>query len=163
MGRVLLFAVVLLSFVLGACKGGSVAESQNKEEVKSIIPKSNYALLIVESKSCIYCAQLKKDLRTEPNLREALKGMDLYFLLYESSKPVKTNIGGQVKELSERELAKALGVRSFPNLVFYDKSGNVILQIPGYLPPEKFVCVVNYVKGENFKDTPIEQYMKKCG
>ena len=164
MRRTLFFVVILLSFILGACKGNNTAEGgiQNKE-VKSIIPKNQYALLIVESKSCIYCAQLKKDLKTEPKIKEALKGLDLYFLLYESYEPVKTNIGGQVKELSEKELAKALRATSFPNLIFYDKSGNIILQIPGYLPPEKFVCVINYVKTESYKNTPLEQYMKRCG
>ena len=164
MRKGLLFAAILLSLIVGACKRNSTAEGgiQNKE-VKSIIPKHKYALLIVESKSCIYCAQLKKDLRTEPKIKKALKGMDLYFLLYESYKPVKTNIGGQVKELSEKELAKALRATSFPNLIFYDRKGNIILQIPGYLPPDKFVCVVNYVKSESYKNTPLEQYMKRCG
>ena len=164
MRKALFLVAILLSFILGACKDSNTAEGgiQNKE-VKSIIPKHKYALLIVESKSCIYCAQLKKDLKTEPKIKEALKGMDLYFLLYESYKPVKTNIGGQVRKLSEKELAKALRATSFPNLIFYDKNGNIILQIPGYLPPEKFVCVIDYVKTESFKNTPFEQYMKRCG
>ncbi len=164
MRKVIVFATVLLIFLLGACKSDNTNEYSAREgEVKSIIPNHNYALLIVESKSCMYCAQLKKDLKTEPKIKEALEGIDLYFLLYESYKPVKTNIGGQVKEMSEKDLARTLKATAFPYLIFYDKKGNIILQIPGYLPPEKFVCAINYVKSESFKSMPIEQYMKECG
>ncbi len=164
MGKGLLFVTILLTFLLGACKSDNKdGYSIREEEVKSIIPKNNYALLIVESKSCMYCAQLKKDLKTEPEIKEALKGIDLYFLLYESYKPVETNIGGQVKKIPEKDLARTLKATAFPYIIFYDKKGNIILQIPGYLPPEKFVCAINYVKSESFKSTPIEQYMKECG
>ena len=68
-----------------------------------------------------------------------------------------------MKELSEKELAKTLRATSFPNLIFYDKNGKIILQIPGYLPPKKFVCVLNYVKSESYKNIPLEQYMERCG
>jgi len=149
----------LLVFLV-ACSSNE--EKAQFQEVRSIIPKHKYALLIVESKSCIYCAQLKKDLRTEKILKDALKGMDLYTLLYESYKPVKTNLGGKIQILSEKELARKLGATSFPNLIFYDKEGNLILQIPGYLPPEKFACVINYVKTEEFKRQKLEDYVKKC-
>ena len=154
MGIILIFIIVL------GCKG----EEKVSENVpaKSIIPENKYALLIVESKSCIYCAQLKKDLKTEKVLKEALEGIDLYTLLFESYSPVRTNIGGNVRELSERELARELKATSFPNLIFYDKEGNIILQIPGYLPPDKLACVINYVKTEAFKKEKLGEYMKRC-
>lgn len=165
MRKVFLFLAFIVSIFLVGCKGEKTAEGGNQEKkiVKSIIPQNDYALLIVESKSCIYCAQLKKDLKSEPKIKEALEGIDLYFLLYESYKPVKTNIGGQVKEMSEKELAQRLKATSFPNLIFYDRNGKVILQIPGYLPPDKFVCVINYVKKGEYKSTSLEAYMKQCG
>ena len=165
MRKFLLFLLVGVSFLISGCKENKTAEGGNqiKREVRSIIPKHRYALLIVESKSCIYCAQLKKDLKTEPKIKEALKEMDLYFLLYESYSPVKTNIGGKVREVPEKELARDLKATSFPNLIFYDKNGNIVLRVPGYLPPKKLICVINYVKKEKFKDIPLEQYMKLCG
>jgi len=158
--KVIYKLVFLVLIFLVSCSSNE--EKAKVQEAKSIIPKSKYALLIVESKSCIYCAQLKKDLKTEKKLQEALKGIDLYTLLYESYKPVKTNIGGKIEVLSERDLARKLKATSFPTLIFYDKKGNLILQIPGYLPPEKFVCVINYVKKEEFKKEKLEDYMKKC-
>ncbi|MDQ7081657.1 MAG: hypothetical protein Q9N34_00635 [Aquificota bacterium] len=60
-------------------------------------------------------------------------------IMYENYTPVKANFGGKEIELSERELARFLNALSFPNLVFYDRGGNIILQIPGYLKPSQFV------------------------
>ena len=152
--------LILLTFfiTLFSCK----EEQKEKVEARSIIPKNKYALLIVESKSCIYCAQLKKDLKTEDILKQALKGIDLFTLTYENYTPVKTNIGGKIREVSEKELARELRATSFPNLIFYDKNGNLILQIPGYLPPKELSCVINYVKNEVYKKEELKSYMKKC-
>ncbi|NPA40942.1 MAG: thioredoxin fold domain-containing protein [Aquificae bacterium] len=135
--------------------------AQTKTERKVIIPQKDYALLIVESKSCIYCKQLDKDIKTETALQEALKDIDLYKILYESYKPVKANFGGKVVEMSENELAKTLNALSFPNLIFYDKEGNIILQIPGYVYPTQLVCIIDFVKTEAYKNEDLNTYIKK--
>jgi len=159
------FTALLLLVFIGGCgseEAGSY-KSSDKVEAKNLIPQTNYALLIVESKSCLYCAQLKKDLKTDEKLKEAIKGIDIYTLLYESYKPVKTNIGGQLREVSEKDLAIELDATSFPYLIFYDKGGNIILRVPGYMPPDKLACVVNYVKLEEFKRENLQEYLqKKC-
>ncbi len=156
--------LLMVFFFFIGCGGSgekSYAPSDKETSLKSIIPSSNYALLIVESKSCLYCAQLKKDLKTDENLKQALKGMEVHTLLYESYKPVKTNIGGQLREVSEKDLAIELDATSFPYLIFYDRTGNIILRIPGYMPPDKLACVVNYVKGEEFKRENLQEYLQK--
>ncbi|NPA32893.1 MAG: thioredoxin fold domain-containing protein [Aquificae bacterium] len=162
---ILPLVVLSLALLSGACEKKDTPkgdETTQSTPSKSIIPKGKYALLVVESKSCIYCAQLKKDLKTEEKLKEALKGMELYTLLYESYEPVRSNIGGELTELPEKELAKKLNATSFPTLIFYDKEGNVIVRIPGYLPPDKLACVINYVKTEKFKEMKLRDYMKEC-
>ncbi len=131
---------------------------------KVIIPKQKYALLIVESKSCIYCKQLDKDLKTDKELQKSLEGIDLFKVLYESYAPVIANFGGKEFKTSEKELVRRLRATSFPNLIFYDRKGNIILQIPGYLEPKHLRCVITYVKEESFKKIKLRDYMKsdKC-
>ncbi len=140
----------------------SFSSPEGKKKV--IIPKQKYALLIVESKSCIYCKQLDKDLRTDRSLQESLKGIDLFKVLYESYSPVVANFGGREFKTSERNLVRKLRATSFPNLIFYDREGNIILQIPGYLEPKHLRCVITYVKEESFKKMKLQDYMKsdKC-
>jgi len=139
------------------------SQTERSVEKKSLIPKKDYALLIVESKSCIYCKQLDKDIKTEKSLQEALKDIDLYKVLYESYTPVEANFGGKIIETSENELAKTLKALSFPNLIFYDKDGNIILQIPGYVYPSQLVCIIDYVKTGAYKEEDVNTYVKKKG
>jgi len=130
MKRLLIFLLAVV--FIASCDKGTKAISS---EIKDITPKSPYAMLIVESESCIYCKQLKKDLQ-KPELSAELQGIDVYSILYESNAKVKYILNGQEKVSTEEELAKALGVNSFPQIFFYDKKGNIILHIPGYQPPK---------------------------
>ncbi len=165
MSRLLILLLPLL--VLVACEGKRTETEapikEEKVEKKVIIPKKDYALLIVESKSCIYCKQLDKDIKTEKSLQEALKDIDLYRILYESYTPVEANFGGKVVQMSENELARTLNALSFPNLIFYDKQGNIILQIPGYVYPTQLVCIIDYVKSGAYKEEDVNTYVKKKG
>ena len=145
----------------GIDTSSNTVRSEATAEKKVIIPTKDYALLIVESKSCIYCKQLDKDIKTEESLQKALKDIDLYRILYESYTPVKANFGGKVVEMSENELAKTLKALSFPNLIFYDKQGNIILQIPGYVYPSQLVCIIDFVKTEAYKHEDINSYVKR--
>ena len=74
------------------------------------------------------------------------------------------NFGGREFKTSERNLVRKLRATSFPNLIFYDREGNIILQIPGYLEPKHLRCVITYVKEESFKNIKLQDYMKsnKC-
>ncbi len=159
----LLFPLILLIGCEEKKAETSAPVKEEKVEKKVIIPKKDYALLIVESKSCIYCKQLDKDLKTEKSLQDALKDIDLYRILYESYTPVEANFGGKIVEMSENELAKTLNALSFPNLIFYDKQGNIILQIPGYIYPTQLVCIIDYVKTGAYKEEDVNTYVKKKG
>jgi len=162
-----LLALLLPLVVLLGCEGKKAEVEapvqEEKVEKKVIIPEKDYALLIVESKSCIYCKQLDKDIKTEKSLQEALKDIDLYRILYESYTPVEANFGGKLIETSENELAKMLNALSFPNLIFYDKQGNIILQIPGYVYPSQLVCIIDYVKSGAYKEEDVNSYVKRKG
>ena len=134
---------------------------QSETNKKVIIPEKEYALLLVESLSCIYCKQLRKDIATEENLQKALETIDFFSILYESYTPVKSNFGGEIIEMSERDLVRKLKALSFPNLIFYNREGNIILQIPGYLKPQQLICVIDYVRLGAYKQEDVNSYLKK--
>ena len=158
MARILGLFFVLGLLVSSSCKK---SESLNSADVKDIVPKSAYAMLIVESESCIYCKQLDKDLKNDPNLQRATEGIDVFRLLAESNARVRYKLEGKEGETTEEELARALNVRAYPHIIFYDAKGNVILRIPGYIPPKTFACTLNYIKSESYTKEGINQYLKR--
>jgi len=158
MGRTLGLLFVLGLFALSSCKK---SESPNSAEVKDISPKSAYAMLIVESESCIYCKQLEKDLKTDSNLQRAVEGVDVFRVLAESNARVRYKLEGREGETTEEELVRTLKVRAYPHIIFYNSKGNVILRIPGYVPPKTLACTLNYIKNEIYMKENINQYLKK--
>jgi len=154
MKRLLIFLLAVV--FIASCDKGTKAISS---EIKDITPKSPYAMLIVESESCIYCKQLKKDLQ-KPELSAELQGIDLYSILYESNAKVKYILKGRENISTEEDLAKALGVNSFPQIFFYDKKGNIILHIPGYQPPRTLACSIRFIKEEKYKQANFMEYIK---
>ncbi|MEJ5339872.1 MAG: thioredoxin fold domain-containing protein [Aquificaceae bacterium] len=150
-----LFSALILLF-LASCQQKPVVSDS---EIKDIVPKNQYAMLIVESESCIYCKQLKRDLQTEKLARE-LEGMDVFSLLFESNARVRYILKGQEHVSTEEELAKALRVNSFPQLFFLDREGNIVLHLPGYQPPKTLACSIRFVKEGKYRETQYMDYMK---
>ncbi len=130
-------------------------------QMKDITPKGEHNLLIVESESCIYCKQLDKDLKSDENLKVALQSMNIYRILYESNSKVKYKLEGKEGVKSEEELAKMLRVNSFPYLLFYNRKGNIVLSIPGYVEPKALACIVDYVKDEEYKKKKVQDYLRE--
>jgi len=156
--RTALSALVLGILFILSCQNKEV---QTSSEVKDLIPKSRYAMLIVESESCIYCKQLDKDLKNNPKLKSAVEGVDVLRLLAESNARVRYKIDGKEGETTEEELAKALNVRAYPHIIFYNSKGEIVLRIPGYAPPKTLACAVEYVKNELYNKEELNQYLRK--
>jgi thioredoxin-related protein len=76
---------------------------------------------------------------------------------------VKYRLDGKEGESTERNLARALGVRAYPHIIFYNSQGDIILRIPGYAPPRTLACAIRYVKEEFYKKENINQYLKREG
>ncbi|MCS7171336.1 MAG: thioredoxin fold domain-containing protein [Aquificaceae bacterium] len=149
------FFFAFASVLLTACQ----QKAPTQGEVKSLLPQKQYAMLVVESESCIYCKQLKKDLQSQ-SLANELGEFDVYSILIESNAKVRYLLNGQEKVSTEEELARYLKVNSFPQIFFYNREGNIILHLPGYQPPKTLACSIRYVKEEEYKKANYMDYMK---
>ncbi|MFN7066006.1 MAG: thioredoxin family protein [Aquificaceae bacterium] len=152
--------ILLVAFFVASCKKQGGTQST---EIKDLIPKHSHAMLIVESESCIYCKQLRKDLQRE-DISTQLQGMDVFGILYDSNAKVRYLMGGKEHVSTEEELARSLRVSSFPQVFFYDKEGNVVLHLPGYQPPKTLACTIRFVKEERYKEENYMDYLRfqKC-
>lgn len=72
----------------------------------------------------------------------------------------KVTFKGQT--LSNVDLTRAFQVTGFPSLAFLDSKGEPITVIPGYVPPEEFVHILNYIdKGCYKQQMPFDEFKKK--
>jgi thioredoxin-related protein len=60
------------------------------------------------------------------------------------------------------QLTKAFEVTGYPSLAFLDSKGEPITIIPGYVPPEEFIHILNYIDKECYKQQmSFDEFKKK--
>ncbi|MDR2350259.1 MAG: thioredoxin fold domain-containing protein [Deltaproteobacteria bacterium] len=57
-----------------------------------------------------------------------------------------------------KELARALRLRSVPTFIFLDPAGEAATVLPGAVPPDIFLMVLNYVSTGSYKTMDFEDY-----
>ena len=62
------------------------------------------------------------------------------------------------KEISQYELARKMGIRSYPTILFLDSDGDLILQINGYMPTDDFIKMLAFIGEEAFQRTDFHEF-----
>ncbi len=65
------------------------------------------------------------------------------------------------KEYTHRQLTQGFGITGFPATVFLNENGDFITKVPGYIPPEKFMPMLEYIDGEHYKTTPYDKFVEE--
>lgn len=60
---------------------------------------------------------------------------------------------------TEKELARTLKVQFTPTLLFFETDGQLVLRLNGYLPPERFTHVIDYVIQRRDRELSLAEYM----
>lgn len=63
------------------------------------------------------------------------------------------------KSMTKETFARELGVRSYPTILFIDSSGELILQINGYMPVNDFQSMLVYIGEEAYKRTEFHEFV----
>ncbi len=65
------------------------------------------------------------------------------------------------KTYNNVELTQAFGVTGYPSLGFLKPDGDIITVIPGYIPPETFTHILDYVDQKMYEQKmPFEEFVK---
>ena len=153
----LIFLTIFLSNIT------AVAEDKGWEEFDAGLAKSakesKPVLIDFYTDWCHWCKVM--DEKTFEN-DEVKTYLDKYFVKIkvnaEERRDKQTYEG---KTYNSVKLARTFGVTGYPALAFLDKNQKLITLVPGFLPPEKFINVLKYMKDECYtKDVSFEDFMK---
>ncbi len=115
-------------------------------------------LVVFSSPSCYYCKLFDRDVLTDKDLQEFMRGNYIFVRIEPGS--YKTTFLG--KSYNNDQLFGAFGVRGTPTFVFL-KDKSQITQVPGYMPAPDFLKALRFlvrVVEENYKGS-FEEYSKK--
>jgi len=114
-----------------------------RDDVADAAKERKRLLLYFGQDGCPYCARLMKVNFTQPDIVATTRAGFV---------AVALNIWGDrevtwtdARTMSEKTLAKELGVQFTPTLLFLDEMGTVALRLNGYQPPERFRLALDYL------------------
>jgi thioredoxin-related protein len=109
---------------------------------------------------CHWCKVMDEKTFSDSKVAEYLKNNFVIIKLNAEEKSNSLRFKG--KKMNSVQLTQAFGVKGFPSLAFLNKEQNPLTVIPGYIPPDKFIGILKYIKEEIYKNKiSLNDYLKK--
>ncbi len=148
MNRIFIIPLILLS--LAACKsdsdspGEAVKWHSYAEGTKLGEKEGKKVFISFYADWCTFCAKMEKETFSSPEVVELLNKRFI---------PVKVN------QDKEGDIARKHFVKGLPMSWFTEPGGEKISSLPGYIPPEIFLQILNYIDSNSYKDMTFKEYV----
>ena len=168
--------VALLVVALGLCGmawAGGADKVTNERQAESLAPldwvsygdaldraeaEDKHILIDFWTTWCGWCKVMDRKTYTDPAVVEMLNENFLIVKLNaESSR--KFPVGDS--EMSGVDVARQYGVRQFPMTWFVKPDGERLANIPGFIPPERFIKALEYVHERRYVEPDSDQRQAK--
>jgi thioredoxin-related protein len=120
--------------------------------------EKKHPLVHFYTNTCGWCKRMDRDTFSNKAIIEVMN---------ESYVPIRVNgqSGEKVrvdgKQISERQVAGKYGVRGYPATWFLKPSGERIAPRRGYVKPEEFLYILNWVKDDLYEETSFQEFVKQ--
>lgn len=107
---------------------------------------------------CGWCKRMNRDTFSDKAIIEVLN---------ESYVPIRVNgqsgekVSVDGKEISERQLTGKYGVHAYPATWFLKPSGERIAPRRGYVKPDEFLYILNWVKDDLYDELSFQEFVKQ--
>lgn len=111
---------------------------------------------------CHWCKVLDEKTFRDPAVAKKLSERFVTIRINADSKTENVSYKGQI--YTNAELTKAFRVTGFPSLGFLNSDGDIITLVPGFVPPETFIYILDYIDKECYKkQISFEDFRKQKG
>ncbi|MCF7886147.1 MAG: thioredoxin fold domain-containing protein [Candidatus Marinimicrobia bacterium] len=109
---------------------------------------------------CHWCDVMDEKTFSNPEVEEYLDNN--FVKIRVNAEDKNTSHSFQGNNYNSVELARAFNVTGYPSIAFLDNNQQVITVIPGYIPADKFIKVLEYIEQECYKkQVSFEEYLNK--
>ncbi len=128
-------------------EGLTLAEKENK-----------YVLIYFYTDWCSWCKKMDREVYSD---KEIIKTMSQNFVSIRINTEAESKVVENGKEITERELAKLYQVSGVPAIWFLESDRKIITPLIGYVPPQRFKIVLNYIGEGWYKNISFEEYLEE--
>jgi len=128
------------------------------EDVREASRDGKRLLVYFGQDGCPYCKQLTQTNFTQRAIVEKTRKHFVAVALNVWGDRETQWIDG--RRMSEKQLARALGIQFTPTLLFLDEKGATVVRLNGYYPPHRLAAALDYAAGLSGKGMRFEEYMK---
>ena len=107
---------------------------------------------------CTWCKTMDKETYGNPEVIRFAKEK-LVFAKVNAESSEKVTYKGM--QFTYSQLARAFKVKGYPATLFMLPNGDALDLVPGYIPPETFLPIMNFLEGGHYKNTSFEKFMKE--
>ncbi len=129
-------------------------------DTSSIKSNGKPYFLVFSANGCVYCDRLKQLIKDNPDIKEFLKqNYAPYYINMSYSK--MHSIEFLQDSLETVAFAQKYGIKPTPTLVFLDKSGKELFVYPGFMPKDKFLKTLQFLKDPTLEQNSSAEIHKK--
>jgi len=130
-----------------------------REDVADAAREHKRVMLYFGQDGCPYCAALMKTNFSQPGIVAKTRRHFVAIALNIWGDRDVTWLDGRT--MTEKDLAKAIGLQFTPTLLFLDERGRVVARLNGYYPPHRFTAVLDWVAGHMEGKLPLGEYLER--
>ncbi|WP_029551898.1 thioredoxin family protein [Thermocrinis jamiesonii] len=130
-----------------------------KEDLEDSVREGKYLFIMFHQEGCPFCDKMR---------RITFQDKDVQNYYTKHFNMVEIDIRGSLevvdfdgKKLTERQFALKHGVRLTPVFMFFDKKGEVIAKVPGYIEPKEFILIGRWIVEEHYKRTNLVNFLRE--
>ncbi len=154
-----LCALCLLVFATGCGQDQSGVEWISMEKgLDAARREDKYMVVDFYTSWCKWCKVMEERTFNDQAVSEYLKSN--FVCVRVNAEDRRSAFSYRGKSLSPAELAREFGVRGYPSLAYLESDGNLIMVVPGFIPPEKYIDVLKYFQeGHYRKDIDLGKFV----
>ena len=110
---------------------------------------------------CGWCRRMDADVYSRADVRDALARRFVTVKLDAESSAALTY---KTKRYSESSLAARFGVSGYPTTIFLKPNGDHLVNVPGYVPADRFVQLLRFVGGGHLeRGVSFDDFVRQSG
>lgn len=130
------------------------------EAMTEVQTNDKLVLVDVYAPWCGYCRKMQKETYTDATVKTHLTDYFEVARLDGTNRDSLVTYQGQT--LKPATLAQHFGATGYPTTVFLEPSGDVLFQQPGFIAPEQFALMIEYVGSRAFEEQSFEEFVAEA-